>query len=254
MFSDTSVDFIDFSGPTSLNISILYPHSGGYITANKNLYDNLHDSKFTKLILKESTKGTPIIKLGSGDPKVMVVSGIHGNELPPQAESIKLCNHLLTNPFKGSVYIIPFASPESSMYNVRNFKNKDLNRTSNVEGSVGNIIIKTAKRLDIMAIGDFHSSSLNSNPGKYAVFSSYYPSSESHLMGLFISKYSDCENLNYKKAGVVFKGALEDESNLSSIPAVTCEVVSSFKHVDDGSVDKSFNQMLGFLKYFGVIE
>ena len=33
MFSDTSVDFIDFSGPSSLNISILYPHSGGYITA-----------------------------------------------------------------------------------------------------------------------------------------------------------------------------------------------------------------------------
>ena len=104
------------------------------------------------------------------------------------------------------------------------------------------------------AIGDFHSSSINSNPGRYAVFSSYHPSPESHLMGLFISRYSNCEDLSYKKAGVVFKGALEDESNLSGIPAVTCEVVSSFKQVDEGSVDKSFNQMLSFLKYFGVID
>ena len=254
MFSDTSIDFVDFSGSTSLNISILYTSSGGYITANKNLYKNLQNSKFTKLMLKESTKGTTLIKLGSGDPKVMIVSGIHGNELPPQVASIKLCNYLLNGPFKGSVYIIPFAAPEASMFNLRNFKNLDLNRTSNMEGSIGNIIVKTAKRLGVKAIGDFHSSSINSNPGKYAVFSSVYPSPESHLMGLFISQYSNCEDLNYKKAGVVFKGALEDESNLAGIPSVTCEVVSSFKKVDEGSVEKSFNQMCGFLKYFGVIE
>ena len=254
MFSDTSVDFIDFSSHSNLNISILYPNSGGYITYNKELYKNLDNSKFTKQILKESTKGTPLIKLGNGDPKIMLVSGIHGNELPPQVASVKLCNYLLNNPFNGSIYIIPFASPESSMYNMRNFKNKDVNRTSDTEGTIGNIIVKTAKKLDIKAIGDFHSSSINSNPGKYAVFSSFSPSLESHLMGLFISKYTNCEDLCYKKAGVVFKGALEDESNLAVIPAVTCETVSAFKHVDKGSAEKSFNQMIAFLRYFGIIE
>ena len=253
MSSDNPFNFPEFSNCNEFRISTLYPDSGGYIFLNKNLFNNLPNTKFTKLILKESTKGTPIIKFGSGNPKVMLVAGIHGNELPPQVAAIRLSNYLINNPFKGTVYMIPFAAPESSMYNLRNYRNTDLNRTAMDENSIGNTIIKKAKKSNIKAIGDFHSSSVNSNPGKYAVFSSLSPLPESHLIALFISQNSHCYDLNYKSAGVIFNGALEDESNLNNIPSVTCEVVSNFKQVDSGSVEKSFNQMFSFLKYFEIV-
>ncbi len=237
----------------NFNISTIYSNSGGYISLNKNLFSELTNNKFTKLILKEATKGTPLIKIGDGNPKVMILSGIHGNELPPQAASIELYNQLLNTQINGTIYLIPFAAPESTMYNVRNFKSKDLNRTSNTKDTIGDTILKTAKKLNIKAIGDFHSSSINSNPGVEGVFSTMSPEPESHIIASFIAQNTGCKDLNYKKAGIIFQGALEDESNLRGIPAVTCEVVSTFKTISPGSVEASLNQMRSFLKYFKIL-
>ena len=41
--------------------------------------------------------------------RLMIVSGIHGNELAPQVASLKLIDVLLKLKLRGTVYIIPFA-------------------------------------------------------------------------------------------------------------------------------------------------
>jgi predicted deacylase len=46
---------------------------------------------------------------------------------------------------------------------------------------------------------------------------------------------------------------VEDVCNLAGLPAVTCEVLSPVGSVATGSVDRSYNQMLAFLSYFGII-
>ena len=55
------------------------------------------------------------------------------------------------------------------------------------------------------------------------------------------------------EAGSVLKGAVEDESNLRGIPAVTCETVCHAGKIVKESVDFSYMQILTFLDYFGVI-
>jgi len=53
----------------------------------------------------------------------------------------------------------------------------------------------------------------------------------------------------YKKAGVEYPGALEDVCNLKGVPSVTCEVLSPHGSVAQGSVGRSFTQMVLFLQY-----
>lgn len=68
--------------------------SGGYIAANPNVFDNIPHTSFSREILKESIKGTPLIKFAFSSPRVMIIAGIHGNEIPPQIAAINLINKL----------------------------------------------------------------------------------------------------------------------------------------------------------------
>ena len=60
-----------FNYDNNFNITQICSESGGYIAANKNLYSNISNTPTTKLILKEAIKGTSIVKLGSGDLKLI---------------------------------------------------------------------------------------------------------------------------------------------------------------------------------------
>ena len=56
--------------------------------------------------------GTPIITIGNGsEPKVMIIAGVHGNELPAQIAAIKMVNYLKNRDVNGTVYIIPVVCP-----------------------------------------------------------------------------------------------------------------------------------------------
>ncbi|WP_295722411.1 succinylglutamate desuccinylase/aspartoacylase family protein [uncultured Methanobrevibacter sp.] len=227
---------------------------GGYISANKRLYKEIPNNAFFKNILKESIKGVPLVKIGSTGEKLMVVSGVHGNELPPQLASLYLINYLLSQELNGTIYVIPFVAPNATMHNSRSFKSMDLNRSTLVEGSLTNIIFKLIKSQNIKAVGDFHSTGVNSTPGIEAVFSSLNPTAESYNIGQFISKNIGCKLLNYPKAGDNYNGALEDECNLASIPSVTCEVLSPFGYLKKGAYQRSLLQMYSFLSYFDVFK
>lgn len=237
-----------------LNIIHISQESGGYISANSAVFGSIPHNKTSKKVLIEAIKGTPLIKFGEGGPSVMIISGIHGNELPPQIASLILINELKDFQLNGTVYIIPFSSPKATMYNSRWFNSADLNRIANIDGSLSNLIMKKIKELGIKSVGDFHSTAPNSNPGKEGIFCTMKPSPESFHIGKYISDNTHSEILSYDHAGSAYQGAIEDECNISNIPAVTCEVLCANGSITEEAYKKSLKQMKYFLSYFDIIQ
>ena len=224
--------------------------SGAYISRNNYVLENLKINGLTQFILEKSVYGTPIFKLGNGGRKILILSGIHGNELPPQIANVQLINELIDLELNNTIYFIPFAAPKASMYNQRLFNSMDLNRSSHIKNSISNLIIQKIIDLKIDFVGDFHSTSYNSNPGFESVFASKSPTSESVNMAKHISQNVGSKIISFDIAGSTYKGAVEDVCNLKGIPAVTCEVLSPFASVGEGSVLKSLSQMKSFINYF----
>lgn len=225
--------------------------SKGYIAKNRNIFEKIKLTPFSKFILNSCIYGTPIFKIGNSGKKLLILSGVHGNELPPQLANLKLLNQLIDVNLNNTIYFIPFASPKSTMKNERTFNDVDLNRAAHIHNSLSNMIIQCIEELKIDFVGDFHSTAYNSNPGFESVFSSKNPTPESTLIAQYISKTVGSEIISYDMAGSQYKGAVEDVCNLRGIPAVTCEVLSPFASVGKGSSEKSFEQMNSFLEYFG---
>ena len=244
--------FKKIEGFGNLEMSYVCDFSGGYISRNQNLFGELELTGLTRFILEKCVYGTPIFKLGNSGVKILVLSGIHGNELSPQIANVKLLNEMIGSDLKNTLYFIPFASPKSTMYNERTFNEMDLNRSAHITNSLSNLIVKTVEDLGIDFVGDFHSTAFNANPGIESVFSSKSPSPESYLIANYISRDVGSEIISFDFAGSSYKGAVEDVCNLKKIPAVTCEVLCPFGNVGRGTVDKSFAQMKSFLNYFGM--
>ncbi|WP_407414749.1 succinylglutamate desuccinylase/aspartoacylase family protein [Methanobrevibacter sp.] len=236
----------------NLEMDYISDFSGGFISKNSNLLEKLELNNLTQFILEKSVHGTPIFKLGNKGTKILILSGIHGNELPPQIANVYLINELIGKDLNHTLFFIPFASPKSTMNNERTFHSMDLNRSAHIKDSLSNLIIQKIDKLGINFVGDFHSTAVNSNPGFEAIFSSKSPSSESFLIANYISEDVGSEIISFDFAGSSYKGAVEDVCNLKEIPAITGEVVSPFANVATGSVERSFSQMKSFLSYFGL--
>ena len=236
----------------ALEFSYVSDRSGGYISKNKYIFDEIELNSLNQFILEKSVFGTPIFKLGKGGTRVLILSGIHGNELPPQLANLKLINNLIFKKLNNTVYFIPFAAPAATMHNERTFNMMDLNRSANIKNSISNLIIELIIDFDIKFVGDFHSTAYNSNPGFESVFSSKSPSGESFLIANYISSEVGSEIISFDFAGSSYNGAVEDVCNLRGVPAITGEVLSPFCRVSEGSVEKSLAQMESFLSYFGI--
>ena len=246
------MEFVKVNQFDNLEMSYICDFSGGFISRNYNLFSQIELTDLNKFILEKSVFGTPIFKMGNGGNKIMLISGIHGNELPPQIASLKIMNELLGCEMSNTLYFIPFAAPKSSMNIERTFNEMDLNRSTHIKNSLSNLILHAALELEIDFVGDFHSTSQNSNPGFESIFSSKSPSPESYLIANYISRDVGSEIISFDFAGSSYKGAVEDVCNLKGIPSVTCEVLSPFGNVARGSVEKSLSQMKSFLNYFGI--
>lgn len=244
--------FEKIEGICNLWMSYVSDFSGGYISRNRQILKNLELNKFTQFILEKSVHGTPIFKLGDGGNKLLILSGIHGNELPPQIANVKLLHELANEELDHTLYFIPFAAPKSTMNNERTFNSMDLNRSAHIKNSISNLILQAVLDLDVDFVGDFHSTSYNANPGFESIFSSKSPCPESFLIANHISNDVGSEMIALDFAGASYKGAVEDVCNLKGVPAVTCEVLCPFANVVKGSVEKSFLQMKSFLDYFGI--
>lgn len=235
-----------------LKISYISLDTGGFISGNNILFDLLEVNNINKYILKKAILGSPIFKIGEGGKKILILSGVHGNELPSQIASLKLINNLLNLEISETIYIIPFLAPNSTMKNYRTFDSKDLNRFAHIKDSLSYNLIKKIKELDISAVGDFHSTALDSNPGRESIFYSEKPTSESFLIANHIYQDIGSELIGFSSAGTQYKGAIEDQLNLNNIPAITCEVLSPFGSVGPGSIERAYLQMRSFLSYFGI--
>lgn len=236
----------------NLEMAYVCDFSGGYISRNKHILNNLELNNLTQFILEKCVYGTPIFKLGNGDNKILILSGIHGNELPSQIANVKLLNSLIGSKLNHALYFIPFASPKSSMNNERTFNAMDLNRSAHINNSLSNLIVQSVLDLKINFVGDFHSTAYNSNPGVESIFSSKSPSSESFLIANYISSDVGSKVISFDFAGSSYKGAVEDVCNLKGIPSITGEVLCPFASVGEGTVERSFAQMNSFLSYFGL--
>jgi hypothetical protein len=236
----------------NLEMGYISNFSGGYVSRNRNILENLKLNRLTQFILERSVYGTPIFKIGNGGNRLLILSGIHGNELPPQIANVRLLNDLIGADLNHTIYFVPFAAPKSTMNNERTFNSMDLNRSAHIKNSLSNSIVQAVLDLEVDFVGDFHSTAFNANPGFESIFSSKSPTPESFLIANYISRDVGSEVIPFDFAGASYKGAVEDICNLKGIPAVTCEVLCPFGNVAGGSVEKSFAQMKSFLNYFGI--
>ncbi|MDL2246042.1 succinylglutamate desuccinylase/aspartoacylase family protein [Methanobrevibacter sp. OttesenSCG-928-K11] len=236
----------------NIKLSYVSKESGAYVFKNKFISSSISLSPSTNFVLNKALYGTPIFKFGNNGDKLILVSGVHGNELSSQVASLFLFEHLLNLDFDGVIYLIPFAAPLATMNNSRRYNSKDLNRSAFIEGSITNEIIKIAENLKVDAVADFHTTALNSNPGRESIFCSENPTKESLTIANHINNDVGSVVINFDKAGFPYKGAIEDESNLKGIPSITCEVLSPFGSIKKGSIERSYLQMKSFLSYFNI--
>ena len=246
------MDFEKVECAGNLEMGYISNLSGGYISRNTHVFNQIELNELNKFILEKSVFGTPIFKLGHGENKLLILSGIHGNELPSQIANIRLLNELVDKKINGTVFFIPFAAPKATMENKRLFNTLDLNRASHVKNSLSNLIIQKIEELGISFVGDFHSTAFNSNPGFESIFSTKSPTAESFLIANYIARDIDSRIIALDCAGESYMGAVEDVCNVRGIPAITGEVLSPFASVGEGSVERSYLQMKSFLSYFGI--
>jgi uncharacterized protein len=235
------------------DITIIDQETGGNVENNQDLKGHLSRETNTESLIEAAKKGTPLVQMGSGFPTVLLTAGVHGNELPPQVALSRLFSMLNKKEMVGTVYIIPFAIPYATMKNSRRFRGWDMNRKALEDGTTSYHIIRIAQKLKIDAVADFHSTQIQSNPGIESIFCSKNPCYESFQIATHIKGQTSSKIISQEKAGTLYGGALEDELNLSGIPAVTCEVVSQNGKIDPGSIKRSYLQMQAFLGYFNII-
>lgn len=239
---------------STVNMGVIAGGTGGDVTKNPRIKNNMPKTRLTNQVVALAKKGTPMVTFGDGaGPRVMIVAGVHGNELPSQIAALKLINYLNGKSIKGTVYIVPFVAPSSTAKNTRFWNGKNLNSIAHKSGTPTNKILNLEKRLKVNILGDFHSTKPGGYPGKKSVFCSKSPTYESYNVASYISKTTGSKLLAYQKSGTDYHGALEDTTNIAGIPAVTCEVLSPHGKVASGSVTHSYNQMLALLKYKGII-
>ena len=248
------ITFSTVSSASAAQVQVIYSGTGGDLTQNKLVYNNIPKTTLTSQVISAAKKGTPMVTFGDGSgPKVMIVAGVHGNELPASVAAMRLINYLNGKSIKGTIYVIPFVSPYSTSKSTRYWNGQNLNSVANKAGTPTNKILSLAKQYKIKALGDFHSTRPGGVPGKTSILCTKYPTYESYRIASYVSKQTASSLISEYKAGASYPGALEDVCNLARIPAVTCEVKSTHGTLAYGSTTKSYSQMMAFLRYEGAL-
>ena len=156
------MEFVNVNQFDNLEMSYICDFSGGYVSRNYKLFSQIELTDLNRFIMEKSVFGTPIFKMGDGGTKLLIISGIHGNELPPQIANLRLMNELIERDLSNTLYFIPFAAPKSTMNIERTFNSMDLNRSTHIKNSLSNLILQAALDLGVDFVGDFHSTAFQS--------------------------------------------------------------------------------------------
>lgn len=208
-----------------------------------------------KKYLELTINGSTVFTTQNRGDNYLLVSGVHGNELASQAALTKLLYELYMDKYSlnHTLHIIPFLIPLSTSTNTRNYNNIDMNRNAFNDGPT-KAVIDYAQNVGIKALCDCHSTDPSLQPGENSVFCSFKPIKDSYFIAKHIVNQTNSKLLPIARAGSILKGALEDESNLHSIPAVTCETCEINGKISKKSVLMSYNQILSFLDYFDILK
>lgn len=231
----------------------------GNVLANNHLnryFINRGYRRNTELMqyITKTSDGSIVFTIGEGRYNLLLVGGVHGNELASQAALINLMNDIVLDniKLKCRLHIIPFLIPYTTMANMRKYNDKDMNRYANSEGITKKIVDYAVKN-NITALCDCHSTNHTNFPGFKSVFCSVNPMPDSYKIARHICLQTDSKLIPLAQAGSAIRGAVEDESNLRGVPAITCETLCENGIVEEEAVDFSYEQIKSFLNYFGVI-
>ena len=242
-------------GKINYELGVIDWGSKADIRANIPLMNAIEHTELTEKLIDLCTQGSPYIKFGNGNGKTLVIiTGTHGGELPAQVAGSKLIN-LLANygdEIDGTIYIFPTIFPEATANNTRIYNGTNLQTIADQNGSISNSIVKFAQSVNAVGLGDFHNTRHDdTDVGITCIFCSDTPTPESSILGKFIVAETGYDIKEYAKAGDPYAGAIEDYANILGTPAVTCESLSNHRAIEYGTPEMSFNEMRGFLKYFG---
>jgi predicted deacylase len=244
--------YVLFFMPSPVEVELINSYTGGDVLKNKEISQNINQSRLTNDIVAMAKQGTPVVKFGNGEgPSTLIVTGVHGDQLSPQIASLKLIDYLHGKKINGTVYIIPFDIPSSTELNQKEWNGLNPNKIADEPNNPTNDVVIFAENNGIDVVGDFHSSKPGGDPGVDTIMCTQYPTYDSYLLAEEISSTSKDFPLNYYIAGWVYDGALEDTLNLRGIPSVTGISVSNHGVVTPKAVDTTFNQMIGILKANG---
>ncbi|WP_297898284.1 succinylglutamate desuccinylase/aspartoacylase domain-containing protein [Methanobrevibacter sp.] len=247
-----------FFDKNSISIDYINSENGANVKENIILKDNIikytNNSNFTNSIIESAKHGTPVIRFGNGEaPVTFIVAGVHGNQIPPQLATLRLIDYLENNKIHGTVYIVPFAAPSLTASNEKLLNGENLNTVADDVGTPTNDIVTYAISKNSNVVGDFHSTAPGAVPGHNVIMCSQYPTYESYIYALEMTKFLNEGFELHKIAGVDYEGAVEDVLNIEGTPSVTGLSTSPHGEVASGSVENSFNQMLALLKSNGNI-
>lgn len=219
------------------------------VLKNSEIASNIPDSNVSDAIVDAAKSGVPIYKIGDGSGPVTVISaGVMGDQLVPSVAAMKIIDYLDGRKIKGTVYVIPFASPKAISQNTELTDGVNLNTVADEDGTVSKKIVDFAVDHDASAVGDFHETQAGRDPGITTIMCSKSPTYESYELARNMAGLSLETTFTYTVAGVAYDGAIEDECNLLGTPAVTpLVVVSSHGEVTDSAVSESYDQMLSIL-------
>ncbi|MDI6643833.1 MAG: succinylglutamate desuccinylase/aspartoacylase family protein [Methanobacteriaceae archaeon] len=98
---------------------------GADVTKNNEISKFIPRTPLSNQIFKLQKKGSTILKFGNGKgKKLLILAGIHGNEVESNIATMKYLEFLKNRKFEGTIYVIPFTIPKSTSLNSRNCKFK----------------------------------------------------------------------------------------------------------------------------------
>ena len=233
---------------SNYKIMVIDNSTGGDVSNNTILAQNTNKTPLILELFEAAKKGTPMIVFGDGSqPRVMLVAGVHGAELPSQIALTNLINQLNGKQINGTVYIIPFAIPNNTATCKRFNNGTDPDRVAHNPGTPLNSIINASITGNVTMLVDFHSAQPNDIPGKNCIiYDGENPKS------LDLARYINNKTGSPLMEVGPYPGVLSTVSNRNGITSVVCEVLSPHNTSDQGTVELSYQYMLAFLEYAGV--
>lgn len=208
---------IQILGPTFIQLD---KNVGGDVTKNPEINGLIPKTSFANTIFRLEKTGSWILKFGNGNgPKLLISTGIHGNEPEANIATMKYLEYIKDKTINGTLYIIPFDIPKDTALNTRYYNGQDPNRIANVTGTPGWNIIRFARLNGIHYLLDVHSGGGVPSNGIIYVNPSETSSPE-YKWSHYVQTTSGCKS----RVQPLETGMLRAQSYLYGINTITMEV------------------------------